>query len=660
MKLDRNKLSSAAIGRVALLSAFSTAALLAGCGGGDGDMPPIAQQSPTCDTTSIKAAYSSTDTEVLLAKSFKKDDLLKLPNSPLADSSLLKAATDMCIVKLLVKGGNTSEPTTEPSYSQGIGIEVYLPVQTNWNERIRTYGSGGWAGGYHTDVTRLGQNAGQGDQKLNQAVGMGFVVSHSDAGHSGMQGGPNGTGVANQGGGEGEWAMKADGTTNTELWKDYSERSMHVTAVKTKELVKVYYGKSQKYAYFDGFSTGGRQAWKLAQKYPGDYDGILAGAPAFNFTKFTYSQFFPQIVMQQDLGGPIAPSKLGAVSARAVASCDTLSIGLLLNPQSCEYDPTKDSAAICTSSTLINGTTPGTNTDPTSCVTLAEAKVINKIWYGMTRDGRHVDPASDVGNSKSLNPTTQQAWYGFARGTLLAGNFPTLLASNSSNGVALPLTIGAEYIALTLDKSSIAPPNFYNRTGSGANGWKSLNFAQYTAAYDLALQWNELRFANIDTDIPDLSGLRDSGHKILHYHGLADSAIMPQGSMNYYERAAVANGGMSELQKFARFYPIPGMAHTSNFNFSGQYDKNDPTKQLSANLMPVPQGSNNPSDQTKQGRDELFKALMNWVENGVAPGNIEVASLDGSVKMPLCPYPAKISAKTGATDLKAATSYECR
>ena len=80
MKLDRNKLSSAAIGRVALLSAFSTAALLAGCGGGDGDTPPIAQQSPNCDTTSIKAAYSSADTEVLLAKSFKKDDLLKLPN----------------------------------------------------------------------------------------------------------------------------------------------------------------------------------------------------------------------------------------------------------------------------------------------------------------------------------------------------------------------------------------------------------------------------------------------------------------------------------------------------------------------------------------------------------------------------------------------------
>jgi pimeloyl-ACP methyl ester carboxylesterase len=660
--VKRDKLASAANNnRMALLSAVSAAALLAACGGDDDAVPPpTALQLPNCDTASIKAAYSVADTEVLLAQSFKKDDLLKLPHSPLPDASLLKSAADVCLVKLLVKDGNTSEPPTEPSYSQGIGIEVYLPAQANWNERIRTYGSGGWAGGYHTDVTRLGQNAGQGDQKLNQAVGLGFVVSHSDAGHSGMQGGPNGTGVGNLGGGEGEWAMKADGTPNTALWKDFSENSLHVTAVKTKELVKAYYGKGQKYAYFDGFSTGGRQAWKLAQKYPLDYDGILAGAPAFNWTKFSYSQFFPQIVMQQDLGGPIAPAKLGAVSARAVASCDTLNIGLLLDPQSCRYDPAQDAAAICMTSTLIDGTTPGTNTDPASCVTLAEAKAIDKIWYGMTRDGHYTDPAADVGNGKSLNVANQQLWYGYARGTLLAGNFATLLAANSANGVAAPLTIGAEFVALTLDNPTIATPNFYNRTGSGASGWKSLGYPQLAAVYDLGLQWNELRFANIDTDNPDLSGLRDSGHKILHYHGLADSAIMPQGSMNYYERAATAMGGITELQKFARFYPIPGLAHTSSFNFSGQYDKNDPSKMLSANLVPLPQGSNNPADQTKQGRDELFKALMNWVENGTAPASIEVASLDGSVKMPLCMYPAKIAVKAGATDLKAAASYECR
>lgn len=573
---------------------------------------------------------------------------------------MLKSAADVCVVKLLVRGGNTTEPTSEPSYSQGIGIEVYLPTQNNWNERIRTYGSGGWAGGYHTDVTRLGQNIGQGDQKLNQAVGKGFVVSHSDAGHSGVQGGNGSAGVANLGGGEGEWAMKSDGTPNLELWKDFAERSLHITAVKTKELVKVYYGKAQKYAYFDGFSTGGRQGWKLAQKYPDDYDGILAGAPAFNWTRFVTAEVFPHIVMQQDLGGPMAPSKISAVSARAVASCDTLGIGLLLDPLSCRYDPTKDAAAICSTSTLDDNTTPGGNSDATTCVTLAEAKAMNKIWYGSTRDGRYTEPTADLGTGKSPNVANAQLWYGPTRGSLLAGNFPTLLLANSSGGSALPLTISTDFLALTLDSPGIAYTNFYNRTGTGANGWKALGYAQAAAVADLALQWNELRYSNMNTDSVDLAGLRGSGHKILHYHGLADTAIFPQGSVNYYERAAAAMGGMDELQAFARFYLIPGLAHTSSFNFSGQYDKGDPNRMLSGDLVPLPQGSNNPNDQAKPGRDELFTALMNWVENGVPPGSIEVASLNGSARMPLCAYPTKISVKVGAADLKSAASYECR
>jgi len=650
--------SKRGFGQWTIWGAVSTVSVLSACGGDGG----VAFQQPSCDTASIRAALgTSADTDVLLAQAFSKDALLKLPNSPVADAGALKAASDMCVVKLLVKGGNTSEPTSEPSYTQGVGIEVYLPTTANWNERIRTYGSGGFMGGYHTDITRLGQNAGQGDQKLNQAVGKGFVVSHSDGGHSGAQGGVGGTGVANAGGGEGEWAMKADGTPNTEPWKDYSERSMHVTAIKTKEVVKAFYGKQQKFAYFDGFSTGGRQAWKIAQRYPDDYDGILAGAPAFNFPKFVMASVFPQTVMQQDLGRPITPAKLNAVSSRSVAACDTLNIGVLLDPLSCQYDPAKDKAAICATSTLSDGMTAGSNSDSGTCVTLAEAKAINKIWYGQTRDGRNIDPSSDLGNGKTTNSSSQQMWFGVPRGSLLAGNFPTLLMANSSStGTALPLTIATDFLALTLDNPSLASTNFYNKTGNGIDGWKSVGYGKLAEAADLAMAMEGTRFGNVATDSTDLSGFRNSGRKILHYHGLADTAIFPQGSINYYERAMAAMGGISELQKFARFYLIPGLAHTSSFNFSGQHDKADPTKQVNANLVPLPQGSNNPVNQATPGRDEMFNALMTWVEQGTAPGSIEVASLDGSVKMPLCVYPTKITAKQGTADLKAATSYECK
>lgn len=632
------------------------AALLASCGGGS-DENKIGLVA--CDTTSMQQQFNSGDTQVLLAQYFQKDALLKLPNSPIADAAAIRAAANVCLVKILVRGGNTAEPPTEPSYSAGIGIEVYLPDKESWNDRIRTYGSGGWAGGYHTDITRLGQNAGQGDQKLNQAVGKGYVVSHSDAGHSGMQGGPNGTGVANNGGGEGEWAMKSDGTNNAPLWVDYSENSLHVTAVKTKEVVLAYYGRAQKYAYFDGFSTGGRQGWKLAQKYPTDYDGILAGAPAFNWARFSYGSVFPQVVMQQDLGRPITPLKLGSVNGRAIAACDTLNIGLLLNPQACTYDPTKDAAAICTSSTTIGGTA-GTNNDASTCLSLAEAKTVNKIWYGMTRDGRYTDPATDLGNATSPNAANQQAWFGYARGTILAGNFPTLLTGNSVNGNAAALSIPAELVALTLDNPTYATPNFYNKTGNGADAWKSLSYAQFASAMDLAVRWSAERWSNIDTDSTDLSGLRASGHKVIHYHGLADSAIVPQGSINYEERAAAAVGGVGELQKSVRFYLIPGLGHISSFTFSGQYDKADPNRQLNVNLVPLPQGSNNPADQTKPGRDEMFNALMAWVENGVVPGTLQVSSPDSSVGMPLCLYPTRIAVKAGAVDLKSAASYECK
>ena len=147
------------------------------------------------------------------------------------------------------------------STSAGIGIEVWLP--DSWNERIRDVGSGGWAGGVHSDPTRVGSRA-----VAITGANQGFAGGTSDHGHV----------LSN-----GSFAMNPDGSINRVLWQDFAERSMLELSRKTKALVKEYYGKKQKYAYWDGFSTGGRQGYKLAQKYPKEYDGILAGAPAFNW-----------------------------------------------------------------------------------------------------------------------------------------------------------------------------------------------------------------------------------------------------------------------------------------------------------------------------------------------------------------------------------------
>jgi feruloyl esterase len=200
----------------ALLGTIGAAALLGACGGGGGggggnDAAPATTLS--CDD-SIKTGFTQDaagvggETTVLLVKQFRKDDPLVLPNSSLPSGvTPLTASEDLCLVKLVVGPGLTSEPAAAPSWSQGIGIEVWLPEKSAWNERIRAYGSGGAGGGFHTDVTKLGPNRGEGNAFQIAAAGKGFVVSHSDTGHVG------GT-ISNFAGGTLTWAMKVDGTPN--------------------------------------------------------------------------------------------------------------------------------------------------------------------------------------------------------------------------------------------------------------------------------------------------------------------------------------------------------------------------------------------------------------------------------------------------------------
>jgi hypothetical protein len=136
---------------------------------------------------------------------------------------------------------------------------------------------------------------------------------------------------------------------------------------------------------------------------------------------------------------------------------------------------------------------------------------------------------------------------------------------------------------------------------------------------------------------------------VLSYHGLADEFIFVQGSINYFTRAAAAMGGNTELQKFNRLYLIPGLAHDSTFSRAASIDPTTgaPT---SVNKVPLPQPST--------GRDELFGALRNWVENGTAPNRIDLASANGSVTMPICSYP-KLATYNGTGPITDTSSYMC-
>lgn len=253
------------------LLAVAVAGTLAGCGSDDDDnnngTTPAAL---ACNDTMKTAFVPDANTSVLLVRSYKKGDALTLGT---ATATTPTAAADLCVVKLLVGPGNPG-PADAPSTSPGIGIEVWLPAPTAWNNRLHVLGGGGWQGGVHTSLTTLAGTSRNGLVTPAEVAGVeGAVSATTDTGHANTTNG-------------GSFAMLPDGSINTTLWNDFSQRSLHEMAVKTKALTLAYYGRAQRYAYFDGFSTGGRQGHKLAQVYPEDYDGILAGAPAFNWTRF--------------------------------------------------------------------------------------------------------------------------------------------------------------------------------------------------------------------------------------------------------------------------------------------------------------------------------------------------------------------------------------
>ncbi|WP_095407409.1 tannase/feruloyl esterase family alpha/beta hydrolase [Mongoliimonas terrestris] len=602
-----------ASGTIVLGTALTGSATSAGAADNEGLTPaaPLA-----CDDGLKAAMGGAADTTVLLVKAFRQGEPLALAGAASAAASTTAvegaanappptAGTDMCLVKLLVGPGNPG-PAGAPSTSAGIGIEVLLPSHAEWNGRIRAYGNSGWSG---TPQASLAQVAG--DDLHAAAAAKGFVVATSDNGHVGS---PI----------DASFAMNPDGSVNTVGWKDFSQRSLHEVAEKTKALAKLYYGRPHEFAYWDGFSTGGRQGLKIAQAFPGDFDGILVGAPAINWTRYHTAGLYAQIAMKQELGELIAPEKLDAVTKAAISACGGAELGFLIDPLSCRYDPTQDAALLCKgSSGEPTGSAAG---NPEACLTKAEAGVVNKIWYGQTIDGSAPDPARDNGNANDLSDE-RRLWFGWTRDTDLKA---------TPAGGAPGIILAADQTALEMQDPTLGSDLFANATGKGANRWlDTLDYAGLATAQARGVELQP-QFSDINTDNPDLSAFDAAGGKVLMYQGLSDEYIPAQGSISYYESVMSRIGGAQAVQEFFRSYLIPGFTH------SGRSE--------GLPNVPVPQ--------PVSGRDEMFLALQDWVENGEAPGTIEATSSDGSVSLPLCVYPLKTTYK-GTGSVKSAESYAC-
>lgn len=577
---------------------------------------------PKCDD-SLRAAFRPEDqTTITLIRLFKAGESVKLGDGTTGGGSMVllsgppaTAQVDLCLVKLRVGPGNPG-PEGAPSTSAGIGMEIWLPSPVAWNGRIHNMGGGGWVGGDGADPKVINWS-----YVIEKANVEHSVTSMQDTGHTG-----NG----------GAFAMLPDGTPNRRLWEDFAARGLHEQTLKTKALTHAFYGRPAKFAYFEGGSTGGRQAHKLAQAFPEDYDGIIGMYPAINWSRFVAGMMYKDIVYQRDLAGKgLTSAQEDLVSFAAIRACDNVGgihLGYIVDQAACRYDPTKDPKVLCANDGGINSAS--------DCVSRHEAMVLNKVWFGPTIDGSVPDPAVDNGFRATL--ADKQVWFGVPRGTLLSGSWyvRNLIKANPqiAQGFAQfsKNSLQADWLALAWQNPAIANPDFVNATGKGEKLWQDLTYRQLTNVVDRGLALQSV-FASIDTDEAGLSHFKARGGKFLGWHGLNDELIPVQGTMNYYDRLAQSMGGAAQVDSFYRMYLVPAAGHGT--------------------ALGAANGEANPP---AVGGAMLFDALTAWVERGKAPGKLMVVSArqgTDAATMPLCPLPTHITYKQG--NPRKASSYAC-
>jgi feruloyl esterase len=379
-----------------------------------------------------------------------------------------------------------------------IGVDVWMPV-SGWNGRFQGVGGSGYSAGDPYD--------------LAAPVDAGYATANTDGGlapHSLL---------------DGSFALDSMGRLNWPLIEDFSYRAVHDAAVVGKAVTTAYYGPPPTYSYFNGCSTGGRQALAEAQRYPSDYNGILAGAPAINWQTYIPASLWPQLVMQRS-GDFLPQCKFAAFRAAAIKACDTLgdgvADGVIGDPLACKFDP----------SSLV-----GTST-PCGTITAQDAAVVEKISAG---------PRTTSGDFLWYGLLWGAAFGGTALGPL-SGIANTTTTGSTTVGAPFPLTL--QHLGTWVQQNRPVP--------AGTFDWTTLTYDQYDQLFHQSVEM----YGNvIGTDNPNLSDFNHVGGKLIIYQGLADQLIFPQGTINYYTRVQRAMGGRGNTTNFARLFFAPGMAH---------------------------------------------------------------------------------------------------
>ncbi|WP_194915938.1 tannase/feruloyl esterase family alpha/beta hydrolase [Catenulispora rubra] len=377
---------------------------------------------------------------------------------------------------------------THPGANDHATVQVWLP-QTGWNGRFQGVGGAAYAAGQIGNVAT--------------AVKQGYAAATTDAG-------------VDTSGLNSSWALTANGKINTAALTDFASRSVHEMTLVGKEVVADVYTHAASYSYFNGCSTGGRQGYMEAQKYPTDYNGINADAPAINWNQFEVATLWPQVVMNQEHTYPTG-CEFNAFNAAAVKACDKLDgvvDGLISDPNKCGFDPRR-----------LVGTKVECDGKQVT-ITAADADVVRKIWDG---------PRDTAG---------RRLWYGLPVGA----SFDYLAASTTdASGVTSgsPFIVPAQWVANFVQKQ----PGF-----SSAN----LTYKQFDQIFQKArAEYDSV----IGTSNPNLSAFRNAGGKLITWQGDADQLIPTAGTVDYRQRVDALMGGTKKVDDFYRVFLAPGVAH---------------------------------------------------------------------------------------------------
>lgn len=358
--------------------------------------------------------------------------------------------------------------TATPTADSDIKVEVWLPEA--WNGKLLGTDNGGFSGA----INYAG---------LAGAITNGYAAVSTDTGHTGDQ--------------------MDFGIGHPEKIVDWAHRAVHEMTTIAKTVVEKGRGRAPRYSYFTGCSTGGQQALSEAQRYPGDYDGIVAGAPGNNRIHLIYGFLWSWLATHDTSGKATLPAaKLPALGKAAVAACDKndgVEDGVIGDPRGCDFDP---AALACT----------GAETD--ACLTSPQIDAARKVYAGArARDGRQLYP-------------------GWARG------------SESGWG---------QYI---INPATPARVGLFRDWVFKNPSWdpRSFDWDKDVATVDAA-------FPVLNAMSTDYAAFSARGGKVIMYTGLADPVVSPLDTIAYYDSVVKANGGLEATQPFFRFFPVPGMAH---------------------------------------------------------------------------------------------------